>query len=124
MILARKRQRFSHIPTLFHIFHYPAPQFALFFQKADVTDAIKTFLGSRQCDADAVFCLEETDLAFFITSHERQQNDVVFFALEVVHRTDSHSTEEIFGHFFLELDQLAIVSCQDCDLLPFVALKD
>lgn len=104
VILARKRQGFSYIPTLLHIADYPAPQFTLFFQKADVTDAVETFLGSGQCDTNSVFRLKETDFAFFVAANERQQNNFVLFALEIVHCTDSHSAEEIFGHFFLELD--------------------
>lgn len=104
VILTGERQRISDISTFFHIVDYPTPQFAVFFQEADVTNAEKTLLGPRQCDANSIFGLKEPDFAFLVASNEGQQNDVVFFALEVVHRADSHSSEEIFGHFFLELD--------------------
>lgn len=104
VILAREGQRFPHVPTLFHVTDYPAPQFAIFFQQTDITDAEETFLGPGQRDANSVFSLKEADFPLFIASNERKQNDIVFFSLEVVHGTDSHTTEEIFGHFFLELD--------------------
>jgi len=70
VVLAHQHQCFSHIPTLAHVLDDLPPQGALSFQKADVTDAEKPFLGAGQRYANSVFYLQETDFALFVASNK------------------------------------------------------
>jgi len=70
VVLAREHQCFSDISLLSHIIDDVVPQLAISFQKADVTDAKKPFLSARQRHANPVFCLQETDFAFFVASNK------------------------------------------------------
>jgi len=70
VVLAREHQCFPNVSLLSHVIHNVVPQFALSFQKADVTDAEKPFLSARERHANPVFCLQKTDFAFFVASDE------------------------------------------------------
>jgi len=70
VVLARERQCFSNVSSLSHIIDNVFPQLALSFQKADVTDAEKPSLSTRQRHANPVFCLQESDFAFFVAPNK------------------------------------------------------
>ena len=98
------------------------PQFALL-KVLHVADEVEAHLGSREGDADAVGCLEESDLGFTVAPHQRQNDDVVFFALKIVHHGNSHVLQSSLAPAeFHHVEQLTGVRRQDGDLVRFQSL--
>lgn len=66
----------------------------------------KTHLRTRQCHADSVLDLQESDVAIVVAPNKGEKNDVVFLPLEVVYYSQTNTIELLLGHQFLELVQL------------------
>lgn len=65
------------------------PEFALRFrQYSNVAQDEESLTGARQSNADSVGCAQEAHIADLIIAHQRQNDDVVFLALVVVHGGD------------------------------------
>ena len=65
------------------------PQLALALQVVHIANHVESLFGARQCDADAVFDPQESNILFFVASDEREDDDVILFALEIVHHRDA-----------------------------------
>jgi len=85
MILTGQAKRVARDSHLLRPLYDLTPELAVLGQVAEVTDDVESHLGARQSHADAVFVLEKSDARLVVaaaaTAYDRQENDVVFFAL-------------------------------------------
>ena len=66
------------------------PKFTSVAQLVHIANDVKGISGSGQSYIDSVVRLQETNNASLVTSHQRKENNVVLFSLEVIHHTDLH----------------------------------
>ena len=100
------------------------PQLGVLGQLDEVSDAEESVFSARQSHAHPVICPEEANAALYVASDEREEDDVIFLALVVIHRGYSHSLKLLLWHVVLENEQLTGVSCQNRDLLWLITLLE
>lgn len=74
------------------------PQFALALQVIHIANHEESLFGARQGDADAVLDAQESNVFFFVASDERQDDNVILFALEIVNHGDTNRLNETLLH--------------------------
>ena len=55
-----------------------------------ISEDVHSESGSGECDADPVADLQEPNSIAFVASHQREQDDLVLLALEIVHSHHSN----------------------------------
>ena len=133
--LTNDGQEVSNTATSFQICNNLLPNVTVFWEKSKISNAVETFSCTRKSNACAVNNLDESDFLIFVTAHERQKDDVVFFTLEVVNCCHTHTSEGwivfrfkgfLDGIFFLKAVSdgvhLSRVGCQQGNLIGFVSL--
>lgn len=70
VILARQRKRFDESRLTLQVPHDRVPEWTCFSHHLDVSNHVKTFLRSGQCNADTILGLQETNLPLLVAADE------------------------------------------------------
>ena len=122
MDLTNKGDCVSNATTFFQICHNLAPDVTVFGEKVKVADAVKPYFGTRERHACTVDCLDEAHLLVLVAAHQRQKDDVIFFALEVVNGRQANTFKFSVFEAVSHGKHLSRIGCQKCYLLSLVAL--
>lgn len=91
-------------------------------QHFPVTDTEKAFLGPGQGYADAIWNVQKANFALGVATDQRQQNNIILFALILVHYVNLDPFELAGRHELAQTVELASVGGEDCDLVGLIVL--